>query len=67
MIGYLYYNENLFYGYCILEVMEDSEEGDNSSNIFFFGFYNEINSKKINFYFLDKFQFKKEKYLYDNL
>lgn len=55
MIGYLYYNENLFYGYCILEVMEDSEECDNSSNIFFFGFYNEINSKKINFYFLDKF------------
>lgn len=46
---------------------EDSEERDNSSNIPSFGFHNETNSKKTNFYSLDKFQSKKEKHSYDNL
>lgn len=67
MIGHPYYNENLPYGHCIPEVTEDSEERDNSSNIPSFGFHNETNSKKTNFYSLDKFQSKKEKHSYDNL
>lgn len=67
MIGHPYYNENLPYGHCIPEVTEDSEERDNSSNIPSFGFHNETNGKKNNFYSLDKFQSKKEKHSYDNL
>lgn len=67
MIGHPYYNENLPYGHCIPEVTEDSEERDNSSNIPSFGFHNETNSQKTNFYSLDKFQSKKEKHSYDNL
>lgn len=67
MTGHPYYNENLPYGHCIPEVTEDSEERDNSSNIPSFGFHNETNSKKTNFYSLDKFQSKKEKHSYDNL
>lgn len=67
MIGHPYYNDTLPYGHCIPEVTEDSEERNNSSDIPSFGFHNETNSNKTNFYSLDKFQSKNEKHSYDNV
>lgn len=67
MIGHPYYNDTLPYGHCIPEVTEDSEERNNSSAIPSFGFHNETNSNKTNFYSLDKFQSKNEKHSYDNV